>query len=214
MALFGPLDNSASGMRTYQTWLDTVAANIANANDTAPTSQRTYAPEWVVAQADSTFHTTLASAARSTAVASTSPLVIKGSDAGEIIYDPTNPIADAKGEVRQAQVDLPHQMTMMIQAERGYQANVSRDQPRQGRVRSRPEAGGLTCPSDPCRLPRRPSVPSARPGLTTSATATTRQRARAASARPPTSSTACRTSRTTPTASPFRPPWATATSVT
>ena len=51
--------------------------------------------------------------------------IIQGSDAGEIISDPTNPIADAKGEVRQAQVDLPHQMTMMIQAERGYQANVS-----------------------------------------------------------------------------------------
>jgi flagellar basal-body rod protein FlgC len=125
MALFGPLDNSASGMRTYQTWLDTTAANIANADDTAPTSQRTYAPEWVVAQADGTVQTTGGVGGQVEGGGVHVAQVIKGSDAGTVIYDPTNPIADAKGEVRQANVDLPHQMTMMIQAQRGYQANVS-----------------------------------------------------------------------------------------
>ncbi|BEP14269.1 flagellar basal body rod protein FlgC [Acidothermaceae bacterium B102] len=125
MALFGPLDNSASGMRTYQTWLDTVAANIANADDTAPTSQRTYAPEWVVAQADGSVQYSTGVGGQIDGGGVHVGAIIKGSDAGEIVYDPTNPIADAKGEVRQAQVDLPHQMTMMIQAERGYEANVS-----------------------------------------------------------------------------------------
>jgi flagellar basal-body rod protein FlgC len=125
MALFGPLDNSASGMRTYQTWLDTVAANIANADDTAPTSQRTYAPEWVVAQADTSVTTSNGYGGQVDGGGVHVAQVIKGSDAGEIISDPTNPLADAKGEVRQAQVDLPHQMTMMIEAERGYQANVT-----------------------------------------------------------------------------------------
>lgn len=125
MALFGPLDNSASGMRTYQTWLDTVAANIANSDDTSPTSQRTYAPEWVVAQADSSVSYSSGVGGQEDGGGVHVASIIKGSDAGEVIYDPSNPIADAKGEVRQAQVDLPHQMTMMIQAERGYQANVS-----------------------------------------------------------------------------------------
>lgn len=125
MALFGPMDNSASGMRTYQTWLDTVAANIANANDTSPTSQRTYAPQWVVAQADSTVTSSNGYGGQVDGGGVHVAQVIQGSNAGEVIYDPTNPIADNKGEVRQAQVDLPHQMTMMIQAERGYQANVS-----------------------------------------------------------------------------------------
>jgi flagellar basal-body rod protein FlgC len=125
MSLFGPLDNSASGMRTYQTWLDTTAANIANADDTSPTSQRTYAPEWVVAQADSTVQTNSGVGGGVEGGGVHVAQVIQGSDAGTIVSDPTNPIADANGEVRQANVDLPHQMTMMIQAQRGYQANVS-----------------------------------------------------------------------------------------
>lgn len=54
MGLFGPLDTSASGMRTYQTWLDTAAANIANMDDTARSNQTTYAEETVLAQSDST----------------------------------------------------------------------------------------------------------------------------------------------------------------
>ena len=125
MALFGPLDNSASGMRTMQTWLDTISSNIANADDTSPTSQRTYAPEWAVAQADGTVQSSNGYGGQVDGGGVHIASIVKGSDAGEVIYDPSNPIADAKGEVRQAQVDLPHQMTMMIQAERGYQANVS-----------------------------------------------------------------------------------------
>ena len=125
MALFASLDASASGMRTYQTWLDTTASNIANADDTSPTSQRTYAPEWVVAQADSTVQSIGVVGGEVDGGGVHVAQVLQGSDAGTIISDPTNPMADAKGEVRQANVDLPHQMTMMIQAERGYQANVS-----------------------------------------------------------------------------------------
>jgi flagellar basal-body rod protein FlgC len=116
-------------MRTYQTWLDTISNNIANADDTAPTSQRTYAPEWVVAQADGTVQSTNGADGAVGGEISGGGVhvagVIQGSDAGEVVSDPSNPIADSKGMVRQADVDLPHQMTMMIQAERGYQANVS-----------------------------------------------------------------------------------------
>jgi flagellar basal-body rod protein FlgC len=125
MSLFGPLDNSASGMRTYQTWLDATAANIANADDTSPTSQATYAPQWVVAQADSSVVTSNGYGGQVDGGGVHVAQVIQGSSAGEVISDPSNPIADAKGEVRQADVDLPHQMTMLIQAERGYQANVT-----------------------------------------------------------------------------------------
>jgi flagellar basal-body rod protein FlgC len=125
MALFGPLDASASGMRTYQTWLDTIGANIANADDTAPTSQRTYAQQWVVAQADGTTQYSSGVGGQVDGGGVHVASVIQGSDAGTLVSDPGNPIADKNGMVRQANVDLPGQMTMMIQAERGYQANVS-----------------------------------------------------------------------------------------
>jgi len=125
MALFGSIDASASGMRTYQTWLDTIGANIANADDTSPTSQRTYATQWVVAQSDGTVQYTDGVGGQVDGGGVHVASVIQGSDAGELVSDPNNPIADSKGMVRQAVVDLPGQMTMMIQAERGYQANVS-----------------------------------------------------------------------------------------
>jgi flagellar basal-body rod protein FlgC len=125
MSLFGPLDNSASGMRTMQTWLDTVASNIANANDTSPTSQGTYAPEWVVAQSDASVTSSNGFGGQVDGGGVHVGQIVSGSTAGEVISDPENPIADNNGMVRQAQVDLPNQMTMMIQAERGYQANVS-----------------------------------------------------------------------------------------
>ena len=48
-----------------------------------------------------------------------------GSATGLLTYDPQNPLADAQGYVRRPDIDLGDQMTQMIMAERGYQANAS-----------------------------------------------------------------------------------------
>jgi flagellar basal-body rod protein FlgC len=47
-----------------------------------------------------------------------------GSAAGRIVHDPTNPLADANGDVKYPDIDLGDQMTQMIMAQRGYQANL------------------------------------------------------------------------------------------
>ena len=39
--------------------------------------------------------------------------------------DPTNPLADKDGMVRAADVDLGQQMTNMMLAQRGYEANLA-----------------------------------------------------------------------------------------
>lgn len=40
------------------------------------------------------------------------------------VHDPGNPLADANGEVRFPQVDLVQEMTTLMTASRGYEANV------------------------------------------------------------------------------------------
>ena len=44
---------------------------------------------------------------------------------GKLVYDPTHPYADAKGYVQYPNVDLGDQMSMLILAQRGYQANAA-----------------------------------------------------------------------------------------
>ena len=48
-----------------------------------------------------------------------------GDPAGRMTYEPDNPPADAQGYVRRPDIDLGAQMTQLIQAQRGYQANLS-----------------------------------------------------------------------------------------
>jgi flagellar basal-body rod protein FlgC len=48
-----------------------------------------------------------------------------GSPQGVEQYDPTNPLADKNGMVRAANVDLGQQMTNMMLAQRGYEANLA-----------------------------------------------------------------------------------------
>ena len=48
-----------------------------------------------------------------------------GNATGMLVSDPTNPMADAQGLVRRPDIDLGEQMSTMIMAERGYQANIA-----------------------------------------------------------------------------------------
>ena len=47
-----------------------------------------------------------------------------GSAEGRVVYEPDNPLADKDGYVRYPDIDLGDQMTQMIMAQRGYQANL------------------------------------------------------------------------------------------
>ncbi|WP_421567153.1 flagellar basal body rod protein FlgC [Stenotrophomonas sp. PD6] len=44
--------------------------------------------------------------------------------ATRVVHDPGNPLADANGQVRFPQVDLVQEMTTLMTASRGYEANV------------------------------------------------------------------------------------------
>jgi flagellar basal-body rod protein FlgC len=114
--MFEALGISGSGMQVHQAWMDAISDNIANVNTVRPASQAAFQARYVVAAAVEN---------GGTGAGVTEAGVQLGDAAGRLTYQPDNPLADAKGYVRLPDIDLGEQMTTMIMAERGYQANVS-----------------------------------------------------------------------------------------
>ena len=48
-----------------------------------------------------------------------------GDPTGVVVSDPSNPLADENGLVRRPDIDMNEQMTSLLIAQRGYQANVA-----------------------------------------------------------------------------------------
>jgi flagellar basal-body rod protein FlgC len=96
--------------------MDAISDNIANVNTVRPAGQPAFQARYVEAQSVENGGT-----GAGVAVAG----IKLGSAQGRMVFDPTNPMADAKGYVRLPDVDLAEQMTSMIMAQRGYQANAA-----------------------------------------------------------------------------------------
>ncbi len=114
--MFQALDISGSGMYVHQNWMDAISDNIANVNTVRPSNEKAFQARYVVAQ--SVENGGVGSGVRVAGVE-------LGDSEGRLVYDPEHPYADAEGYVRQPDIDLGDQMTQMIMAERGYQANTA-----------------------------------------------------------------------------------------
>jgi flagellar basal-body rod protein FlgC len=117
MGAFDILAISGSGVNLNRTWLDAISDNIANISTVRPTSEAAYQARYVEATA------VAPDAAQPGGVAVTG--IALSSAEGRLSYQPDNPMADAQGMVRLPDVDLSEQMTQLIMAQRGYQANLS-----------------------------------------------------------------------------------------
>jgi flagellar basal-body rod protein FlgC len=114
--MFEALGISGSGMAVHQKWMDAISDNIANVNTVRPADQTPFQARYIVAAAVENGGT-----GAGVAVAG----VKLGSAEGKLTYQPDNPLADAKGYVKLPDIDLGEQMSTMIMAERGYQANIA-----------------------------------------------------------------------------------------
>jgi flagellar basal-body rod protein FlgC len=114
--VFDSLNIAGSGMVTHRKWLDAVSDNIANMNDATSTDKSAFQERMVTAQA-----VDYGSGEGGVRVAG----VQFGSATGRVVYEPNNPLADKDGNVRYPDIDLGDQMTQMMMAQRGYQANAA-----------------------------------------------------------------------------------------
>jgi flagellar basal-body rod protein FlgC len=113
--VFGTLGTAASGMGAYKLWLDAIADNISNVDTVRRTDQPALQERFVMVEAGAPdggpgVHITQA---------------YFGDTAGVLHYDPEHPLADEDGMVRKPSISLADQMTYLIEAQRGYQANVA-----------------------------------------------------------------------------------------
>ncbi len=115
MTTFGAIGIAGSGLTTYRHWLDAVSDNLANVNTVRGTDEDAFQARYIVAQANGAENgggVHVAGAAY-------------GDAEGRLVYEPTNPLADEEGYVRYPDIDMTSQMTQLIMAQRGYQANAS-----------------------------------------------------------------------------------------
>ena len=116
MAIFDTFGISGSGLMTHRKWLDAVSDNIANVNTVRRTDEDAFQQRMVVAEAVE-YGTGEGGVRVSRAEF--------GSAEGRLVYQPDHPLADDAGYVKYPDIDLGDQMSQMIMAQRGYQANLA-----------------------------------------------------------------------------------------
>ena len=110
---FDAIGVAGTGLTLHRKWLDAVSDNLANINTAKPTNGAAFQARYVVAQEGQGVSGAYVAGAA------------YGSAEGRMVYEPDNPVADAKGYVRYPDIDLSSQMGSLIMAQRGYQANAA-----------------------------------------------------------------------------------------
>ncbi len=135
MGLFDAMNVAASGLTAERLRMDTIAANLANANSTrrADGQPGPYLRRQVVLQEQSptgigqspSFSTFGDFAASMTPGGVAVAAITEQTDGTGLIHDPSHPDADAQGNVRTPNVNAVIEMTDLITATRAYEANTT-----------------------------------------------------------------------------------------
>lgn len=117
MTKFNTLDTAATGMSANRMWLDTIAANMANAQTSAPAGEDGYRAIRPV------FRQMVDEAMQVRGVT-----VDRFDESQEELrreHIPDHPDADADGYVTFSNVNVMHEMADMLVAQRAFEANAS-----------------------------------------------------------------------------------------
>lgn len=116
MALLNIFDIAGSAMTAQSKRMNVAASNLANADSVTGPDGQPYRAKQVVFQVD---------AAPGTATGGVKVTKVVESDAPDkLVFQPGNPLADARGYVRMPNVDVVGEMVNSMSASRSYQANV------------------------------------------------------------------------------------------
>lgn len=119
--LFPTFQTAGSGLGLFRTWMDAVSDNMANLDTVRPTSEAAFQARFVVANAIGSGQEAMTGGPAGAQVTGIS----FGDANGRLMHDPSNPLADVDGMVRYPDIDMGDQMTQLMIAQRGYEANLS-----------------------------------------------------------------------------------------
>ncbi|MEJ8546493.1 flagellar basal body rod protein FlgC [Brevibacillus borstelensis] len=136
MSLFQGIDTSASALTANRLRLDTIAANVANANTTRATyvngAWQPYrrkivelSPRAASQSFDSVLQGAIGMVSGKTEQGVRVTSIREDNTRFQRVYDPTHPDADGEGYVLMPNVDMMKEMVDMISASRAYEANVT-----------------------------------------------------------------------------------------
>jgi flagellar basal-body rod protein FlgC len=114
MTIFGAIGVAGSGLTVYRKWLDAVSDNLSNMSTVRATDEAAFQARYVIAQQ-------MGGDSGGVQVAG----IAHGSVEGRLVHEPDHPLADAEGYVRYPDIDMSSQMSQLIMAQRGYQANAA-----------------------------------------------------------------------------------------
>ena len=110
--LFRPLAISDVGMSAQQEFMETISANIANAETTRTAEGGPYRRQVAVIHG-------------SAAAGSVTAQVVSDSSTGRLVYDPGHPDADKNGYVHMPNVDTSTELVDLMVARRMHEANAT-----------------------------------------------------------------------------------------
>ncbi|MGD9424427.1 flagellar basal body rod protein FlgC [Pantoea sp. NSTU24] len=116
MALLNIFDIAGSAMTAQSQRLNVSASNLANADSVTGPDGKPYVAKQVVFQTDAAPGAATGGVKVAKVVDDPSP--------PKLVYDPGNPMADAKGYVKMPNVDVVSESVNTMSASRSYQANV------------------------------------------------------------------------------------------
>lgn len=116
MSVFAAIDVSRTGMGFNQYWLDTISHNVANVNTVTAPGTAPFRQRLVVAAPNGDQFAPTGSGVRVAGL-------VEDDGEAALIDGAGHPLADEEGRVQAPVVDLSSQLTDLIIAQRGYQAN-------------------------------------------------------------------------------------------
>lgn len=110
---FDAIGIAGTGLTVHRKWLDALSDNIANINTVTSTDDAAFQARYVAVQ----------NSPESPGVYVAG--IELGDAEGRLVHQPDHPLADEGGYVRYPDIDLGDQMSQLILAQRGYEANAA-----------------------------------------------------------------------------------------
>ena len=122
LSIFGV---ASTGVNFYRSSLDAIAHNVANLNTVRARDELAVQRQVVVGSANESPASGIVGAGGVVGSGVSFRVAHGSSTEGRLVHDPEHVLADETGYVRHPDIDLSQEMTDMIIAQRGYQANLA-----------------------------------------------------------------------------------------